>query len=86
MVRVVANSLGNQGSIPGQVIPKTKKMVRDPSLLNTQYYKVRIKGKWNIPTKEVGHTPTPLSHPQLCSVNYFIYSYFWFQNSTAVVW
>ena len=30
---------------PGQVIPKTQKMVLDPSLLNTQHYKVRIKGK-----------------------------------------
>ena len=31
--------------IPGRVIPKTQKMVLDASLLNTQYYKVRIKGK-----------------------------------------
>ena len=31
--------LGDQGSIPGQVIPKTKKMVLDGSLLNTQHYK-----------------------------------------------
>ena len=33
------------GSIPGRVIPKTQKMVLDASLLNTQHYKVRIKGK-----------------------------------------
>ena len=33
------------GSIPGHVIPKTLKMVLDTSLLNTQQYKVRIKGK-----------------------------------------
>ena len=33
------------GSIPGRVIPKTLKMVLDTSLLNTQQYKVRIKGK-----------------------------------------
>ena len=32
-------------SIPGRVIPKTLKMVLDTSLLNTQQYKVRIKGK-----------------------------------------
>ena len=32
-------------SIPGQVIPKTQKMVLDATLLNTQHYKVRIKGK-----------------------------------------
>ena len=31
--------------IPGQVIPKTLKMVLDTSLLNTQQYKVHIKGK-----------------------------------------
>ena len=32
------------GSIPGRVISKTQKMVFDTSLLNTQQYKVRIKG------------------------------------------
>ena len=36
---------GDRGSIPGRVIPKTLKMVLDTSLLNTQQYKVRIKGK-----------------------------------------
>ena len=30
---------------PGQVIPKTQKMVLDAALLNNQHYKVRIKGK-----------------------------------------
>ena len=43
--RVFANDLGDLGSIPGRVIPKTLKMVLDTSLLNTQQYKVRIKGK-----------------------------------------
>ena len=43
--RVFANGLGDLGSIPGRVIPKTLKMVLDTSLLNTQQYKVRIKGK-----------------------------------------
>ena len=43
--RVFANGLGNLGSIPGHVIPKTLKMVLDTSLLNTQQYKVHIKGK-----------------------------------------
>ena len=33
------------GSILRRVIPKTFKMVLDTSLLNTQQYKVRIKGK-----------------------------------------
>ena len=45
MVRVFNNGSGDLGSIPGRVIPKTKKMVLDASLLNTQHYKVRIKGK-----------------------------------------
>ena len=35
----------NRGSIPGRVIPKTQKMVLDATLLSTQHYKVRIKGK-----------------------------------------
>ena len=43
--RVFANGPGNLGSIPGRVMPKTLKMVLDTSLLNTQQYKVRIKGK-----------------------------------------
>ena len=45
MVRVFANGPGDLGSIPGQVIPKTQKMVLNATLLNTQHYKVRIKGK-----------------------------------------
>ena len=40
-----ANGPGDLGSTPGRVIPKTLKMVLDTSLLNTQQYKVRIKGK-----------------------------------------
>ncbi len=43
--RVCANVRGDLGSIPGRVISKTLKMVLDTSLLNTQRYKVRIKGK-----------------------------------------
>ena len=42
--RVFVNGPGDLGSIPGRVIPKTLKMVLDTSLLNTQQYKVRIKG------------------------------------------
>ena len=45
MSRVFANGPGDQGSISGRVIPKTQKMVLDSTLLNTQYYKVKIKGK-----------------------------------------
>ena len=45
MIRVFANGLGNWGSILGRVIPNTSKMLLDATLLNTQHYKVRIKGK-----------------------------------------
>ena len=45
MVRVFANGPGDLASIPGRVIPKTQKMILDTALLNTQHYKVRIKGK-----------------------------------------
>ena len=44
MSRVFANGPGDQGSIPGRVIPKTKKkMVLDAALFNTQHYIVKIK-------------------------------------------
>ena len=43
--RVFTNGLGDLGSIPCRVIPKTLKMVLDTTLLNTQHYKIRIKGK-----------------------------------------
>ena len=45
VVIVLADAPGDLGSIPGRVILKTQKMVLDASLLNTQHYKVRIKGK-----------------------------------------
>ena len=38
------NGPGDWGSILGQVIPKTQKMVFDAPLITTQHYKVRIKG------------------------------------------
>ena len=44
-VSVFANGPGDLGSISGRVIPKTLKMVLDTTLLNTQHYKVRFKGK-----------------------------------------
>ena len=45
MVRVFTNGPRDLCSIPGRVIPKTQKMVLNTTLLNTQHYKVRIKGK-----------------------------------------
>ena len=52
MSRVFTNDPGDRGSIPGRVIPKAKKMVLDSALLDTQHYKVRIKGKLAIQGKE----------------------------------
>ena len=45
MSRVFINGPADQGTVPGRVIPKNQKMVLDTALLNTQYYKVRIKVK-----------------------------------------
>ena len=45
MSSVFANGPGDRGSIPGRVIPKSKKMVLDTTLLDMQHYKVTIKGK-----------------------------------------
>ena len=45
MVRVFANGPGDLSSVPRRVMPTTQKMVLVASLLNTQHYKVRIKGK-----------------------------------------
>ena len=45
MGRVSAKDSGDEGSIPGQVIPKNPKMVLDTSLPNTQHCKVCINGK-----------------------------------------
>ena len=44
MSRVFANDPGDQGSIPGRVIPNTQIMVLDTALLST-HHKVRIKVK-----------------------------------------
>ena len=43
--RVFANGPGDQGSVPGWVIPKIQKLVIDNFLLNIQHYKVWIKSK-----------------------------------------
>ncbi len=57
MVRVFANDPGDLGSIPVRVILKTKKMVLDATLLNTQHYKVQIKGKVEQSGERVGALP-----------------------------
>ena len=46
LIGLVGREFANgPGSISGRVIPKILKMVLDTYLLNTQQYKVRIKGK-----------------------------------------
>ena len=45
MGSVFAYGLGERGSIPGRVIPKTQKMILDAAFFNAQHYKVQIKGK-----------------------------------------
>ena len=56
---VFINGPGDQGSVLGWVILKTQKMVLDTSLLNTQHYKVRIKGKVE---KSAGKSSAPPLH------------------------
>ena len=43
MGRAYANGLGDHGSIPGPVIPKTQKIVSDAALLNTQHLRYLTK-------------------------------------------
>ena len=45
MSRVFVNDPEDQGSVAGGVIPKTQKIVLDAALLNTQHYKISVKGK-----------------------------------------
>ena len=41
---------------PGRVIPQTQKKLLDAVLLNNQYYRGRIKGKWSNPGNAVAVT------------------------------
>ena len=60
MVRVFASVPGDLGSILGRVIPKTKKMVLDTTLLSTQQYKVGIKSKSGAIQEKELHSPIHL--------------------------
>ena len=85
MVRVFANGPGDLGSIPGRVIPKTLKMVRDASLLNTLHYMVRIQGKVEKSGERSSSLPyifvqqlsktEPSGHPRLWSQTLLLYIY-----------
>ena len=52
MSRVFTNGLGDWGSIPGQVIPKTKKMVLDPPCLALSNIKYGSRVEWSNPGME----------------------------------
>ena len=76
--RVFSNGPGDQGSIPGRVIPKCQKMVLDAALLNNLHYKV----KYSNPGNEVASSPTPRcsryrkGSPRVTTVaNLYIYIY-----------
>ena len=89
-----ANGPGDLGSIPGRVIPKIQKMVLDASLLNTQHYKVRIKGKVKQSREGVAPSPTPwCSSYRKGSLRvtldygrplYFIYIYIYFEIRSKI--
>ena len=55
--RVFANGPGDRGSIPGRIIRKTLNMVLDLASLNTQNYKVSIKGKVELSTERNSALP-----------------------------
>ena len=61
VARVLTNGPGNLG--PGRVFKSLLKMVLDSSLLNTQQYKIRIKGKVEKSREKSSAPPTP----QCCS-------------------
>ena len=71
--RVFANGLGDLVSIPDCVIPKTLKMVLDTFLLNTQQYKVRIKGK--VVQSPTSHCSRYWKGSLLVAIFTFIYIY-----------
>ena len=66
--RVFANGPGDLGSIPGHVIPKTLKMVRDTFLFNTQQYKVLSRVKWSNPGKGVAPSHTSIEKGAFCFI------------------
>ena len=82
LVTVFAKSLADQVSIPGQ------KMVLDASLLNTQHYKVRIKGKWSKPGKGIAPSLTPQCSSYWVALYYgwptYIYIYIYAPEGVCV--
>ena len=77
--RFFANGPRDQGSIPGRVIPKTLKIVLDTFLLNTQHYKVRIKGKAK-QSRERSSLPHTYTHLGVVAI---IKGAFWSPSTTV---
>ena len=78
MSRVFANGPEDLGSIPSRVIPKTLKIVLDNYLLNTQQYKVRIKGKVEQSKEKSNALPS-------IKVANFIYFQIWNKKNTTLL-
>ena len=57
--KVFAIGPGDQGSVPGRVIQRLKKMVFGAALLSTQHSKVRIKSKVEQSREKSSAFPTP---------------------------
>ena len=95
MSMVFTNGPGDLSSIPGRVKPKTQKMVLDTVLINTQHYKLRLKGKVD-QSREWSSTLScisvlyllkrePSGHPRLKVAN-FTYMQFNVNNLYTVKW
>ena len=93
MRRVFANGPEDWCSIPGQVIPKTQKIIHNAPLFHTQHYKIRIKVKVEKSGNGVEPSPTPqcssywkrsllvildLGHQIYLYIYIYIYIYIWF--------
>ena len=74
--RVLTNGLGDQGLIPGWVTPKIQKMIPDTALLNTQYYKIQIKGKVEQSRERSSALPYTFKLSLATDAN-FTYIYMW---------
>ena len=96
MVRVFASGLGDLGSIPGRVIPKTQKWYLIPSCLTLSIIRCRSRLKWSNTGKGVAPSPT-----SWCSSNwkgslwvtldysrqlYLLYLYFFLVYLVSVIW
>ena len=65
------NSLEERDSIPGRVIPKTQKRVLDATLINTEYYKVKIQGKMMQSWQRIIALPFAFGLPTLLFVFFY---------------